>query len=542
MTEAKVTFSTIRVLTLVAAMWLLTACGALQTAASPLPTAEKGTTTPDVALATDQPQAISTLLASTMPATVIAGTVALPTVTPTPGLSLPTVTPMPALSATLSAALTLSTTLTPGATDAGASQYLTVIVSGDLVNLRDGPDVVYAVAAQAPAGARLTPLGRSADNGWWQVCCAPNSTQTVWVRSDLVTVTGAAGALAALPIVEAPATPIASVQSDPAQAAALAAAPASGLPGDGGFGVPGGVNPLTGIAMPAGSAIQRPVIVCINNDPAARPQFGISQADVVYEYLMEGYGVTRFSAIFYGDATVQIGPVRSARLINYTMGALYDAGLTCSGASDRVRYMLKHEAPFPYMDIDLDDPSNTRYSVSLGSDYRTRLRTSSAGLQRWLTDWGVAQPPHVRGFTFGSAPSGVAATVLRIPYPAYTGSQVEYRFDPGSGRNLRFLGGAAHLDGNSGAQVAVENVIVQFAPHEATDIVEDSLGSTSIRIDLFGSGKAILFRDGQVYDVSWRSASRGDTPHFYAADGSEIPLKPGRTWISVAPSSYVVSF
>ncbi|NJN82194.1 MAG: DUF3048 domain-containing protein, partial [Caldilineaceae bacterium] len=47
----------------------------------------------------------------------------------------------------------------------------------------------------------------------------------------------------------------------------------------------------------------------------------------------------------------RVGPVRSARLINYYMGALYDAGLTCSGASDAVRYSLKHEAPFPYMDI-----------------------------------------------------------------------------------------------------------------------------------------------------------------------------------------------
>ena len=76
---------------------------------------------------------------------------------------------------------------------------------------------------------------------------------------------------------------------------------------------------------------------------------------------MEGYGITRFSAIFYGTEAAQIGPVRSARLINYYMGALYDAGLICSGASDRVRYSLKHDAPFPYMDIDLDDPSNARY-------------------------------------------------------------------------------------------------------------------------------------------------------------------------------------
>ncbi|HXF60992.1 MAG TPA: DUF3048 domain-containing protein, partial [Caldilineaceae bacterium] len=285
----------------------------------------------------------------------------------------------------------------------------------------------------------------------------------------------------------------------------------------------------------------RPIIVCINNDYAARPQFGISQADVVYEYLMEGYGITRFSAIYYGGAAAQIGPVRSARLINYSMGALYDAGLVCSGASDPVRYALKHQAPFPYLDIDLDDASNTRYSVSIGSDYRTRLRTGAEQLRRWLADWGVEKTAAIRGFTFGPLPGGGApATAIAIPYPG--GSQVAYRYDPGSGRYLRSLGGAAHVDGNTGAQIAVENVLVQVVPHEATNIVEDSLGSTSIRINLFGSGQAIVFRDGQAFVGVWRSESRGDTPRFYDQTGAEAPLKPGKSWISIVPGTYTISY
>jgi hypothetical protein len=270
---------------------------------------------------------------------------------------------------------------------------------------------------------------------------------------------------------------------------------------------------------------------------------GLSQADVAYEYLMEGYGITRFSAIFYGEESAQIGPVRSARLINYYMGALYDAGLACSGASDGVRYSLKHEAPFPYMDVDLDDPSNTRYSVSIGSDYRTRLRTSTSGLRRWLADWGVEKAPNLRSFTFGGAPGGGApASSITIPYPAGTGSQVQYRYDGGSGRYLRFMGGIAHTDGNTGGQLAVENVIVQVVSHEATNIVEDSLGSTSIRLNLFGSGGAIVFRDGQAFAGSWRSESRGDLPRFFDQNGAEVPLKPGKSWISVVPPSYTVSY
>ena len=154
------------------------------------------------------------------------------------------------------------------------------------------------------------------------------------------------------------------------------------LPAPGGFASPSSTNPLTGQPLAPSRLGLRPVVVCINNDIAARPQFGISQADVMYEFLMEGFSLTRFSGVFYGADSEEIGPVRSARLINYYMGALFDAGVYCSGASDGVRYQLKNNnSLFPYLDLDLDDPESTRYARSVGNDYRTRLRTSSEMLR-----------------------------------------------------------------------------------------------------------------------------------------------------------------
>jgi hypothetical protein len=263
----------------------------------------------------------------------------------------------------------------------------------------------------------------------------------------------------------------------------------------------------------------------------------------MYEYLMEGYGITRFSGIFYSQNVAQIGPVRSARLINYYMGALYQAPVLCSGASDQVRFLLKNQAPFAYLDIDLDDPSNTRYSVSIGRDYRTRLRTSTEGHQAWLRDWEIDRPAALRGFTFGGlAPGGEPAPSITIPYPRGTGSNVSYTYNAADGRYLRFMSGIAHVDGNTGSQIGVENVIVQFVAHQATDIVEDSLGSTSIRLNLFGSGTALIFRDGQAFVGTWQSTTQGDTPRFFFPGGPEIPLKPGQTWISVVPASYEIVY
>ncbi len=447
------------------------------------------------------------------------------------------------LSSTQSMALATSTMT---ATRSVTTTQLTAIVNVDLANLREGPGTAYAVVGQLRLQERVALIARNDASDWWQLCCLEENTESTntavprWISAALVELeANATSRQQQLPIATAAAVPTAQAVAAAASGSGSGAGP--GLPPSGTFSPPSGLNGLTGLPLPGQRAGARPLIVCVNNDPAARPQFGLSQADIVYEYLMEGYGITRFSAIFYGEEVGQIGPVRSARLINYYMGALYDAGLICSGASDRVRYSLKHEAPFPYLDIDLDDPANSRYSVSIGSDYRTRLRTSTTGGRRWLADWGMERAPQLRALTFGAiSSSGSAAATVNIPYPY--GSTVSYSYDGGSGRYLRNLAGTAHVDGNTGSQVAVENVMVQFVPHEATDIVEDSLGSTSIRLNLFGSGRALLFRDGQAFAGTWRSESRGDLPRFYNESGQELALKPGKSWISIVPATYTIGY
>ena len=50
----------------------------------------------------------------------------------------------------------------------------------------------------------------------------------------------------------------------------------------------------------------------IENHQEARPQSGLSSADVIYEVVAEG-GITRFLAIYYCQDGAQIGPIRSAR-------------------------------------------------------------------------------------------------------------------------------------------------------------------------------------------------------------------------------------
>jgi hypothetical protein len=308
---------------------------------------------------------------------------------------------------------------------------------------------------------------------------------------------------------------------------------------------PANINPLTGLEVDPARLARRPIHVCINNDPQARPQYGFPQADVVYEYVMESYFITRFTAVYWGQEAERIGPVRSARLINAQLTAQYDGLLACSGGSDPVRWILKHKVGFPYIDGDLDDPGNNRYFFNVGTDYRTRLQTSTQGLRRWLTDKGLEKVPQVRGFLFSAGiPSGGSpATSIHIPYPKFTrlNNEVAWTYDAASGRYLRMMAGEAHVDAASKEQLSAANVVVQFAKHTDTDIQEDSLGSKSILIELWGEGRALVFRDGQVFEAIWRSLPDQNTAYLFP-DGRLIPFKPGNTWFEIVPLDYKITY
>lgn len=98
------------------------------------------------------------------------------------------------------------------------------------------------------------------------------------------------------------------------------------------------------------------------------------------------------------------------------------------------------------------------------------------------------------------------------------------------------------MDGNSGSPLALDNVIVQYVPHETTDIVEDSQGSLSIGLNLFGSGRALIFRNGLGYEGMWQNNSGGDMLRFFDGEGREIALKPGKSWVSIVPITYAIAY
>jgi len=308
--------------------------------------------------------------------------------------------------------------------------------------------------------------------------------------------------------------------------------------------VPGDIAPFTGLpAQNPENLRQRPIMICVNNDPVGRSaHYGLSQADLVYEYIVDGFSMTRLTALYQSRNADRVGPVRSARFPNIWMTYMYDGALACSGGSDHIRYLLKNEVGFPYLDADIDDPSQTRYFSSIGTDYRTRMQSSTDGVRRWLMDSGKGKEWSRPGFEFSPEPpanSAGAATVISIAYPG--GNGVEWRYDGAAGGYWRWQGGQQQSDPATGQPIVAQNVVIMAAAHQLTDIIEDSLGTKGVDITLYGFGDFRIFRDGQVYEGTWRADP--ETPPRWLGPGEIIvKMKPGQSWIQVVQQLTDVSY
>ena len=294
--------------------------------------------------------------------------------------------------------------------------------------------------------------------------------------------------------------------------------------------------PLTGVRDPAKPwPTRRPLLIKIDNSPLARPQSGITQADIVIEHYAEG-GVTRFDAAFWCSDADDIGPVRSARMIDFDLVNMFQAVLAHVGASNENLAVLRQlygnrlldenefKAPFHRIK-ERDAPYNTY--------------TSTQGLWVVMPPRGITQTGiQLKGLTFAiAAPAGgKPAARVSIPYDSRFADSIWDLVPDGTLYKKSLLGNPL-IDARK-QQVQAANVVVIFALHTVTDVIEDSLGSRSIKIDLNGKGRAVLFRDGQAYEGQWLRDDPSGFIRFVDAGGKDLALKTGRSWFEVVPTDF----
>jgi hypothetical protein len=299
---------------------------------------------------------------------------------------------------------------------------------------------------------------------------------------------------------------------------------------------PPNVNPLTGLPVDDPAVLQRnPIVVKVSNaPPLVRPQAGIGAADLVFEHYAEG-GLTRFSAIYYGQAPDRVGSIRSARLIDYELVPMYQGLLAFSGASigvedklntsefaNRIYKGVLFGLPYYWRDDAIPVPHN--------------MFTNPNALWQIAEANGVNFTPELHGMVFDEAiPEGGTEPGDFIDL-RYRATRVRWEYDSSTGLYHRFADGQGHYDANTQEQITAENVVILYADHRLTDIVESEFQgsvSYSIEIKLWFEGDAILFRDGQQFPARWVRPTREDLLGLRTLDGEFLPLKPGQTWYQV---------
>jgi len=300
------------------------------------------------------------------------------------------------------------------------------------------------------------------------------------------------------------------------------------------------INPLTGLTASSPALLnRRPVIVKVQNLPRPRLQWGVSEADLVYEYYTE-FGTTRFAAIFYGNSPAMVAPIRSARWMDMHLVRMYEGVLVFGSA---YRELLEALLDSEFGERALIEHPNTcpaicRYDPN-GKNY---LMTDLTALDDYLIRLGIDNSrPDLDSMIFDQAVPGGGdpAQQLFAKFSAVVYNRWDY--DPASGRYLRFsdIQNArsiseeqyeALIDQSSGRQIAVENVVMILAEYELLIQTETS---EVFDVALFGSGMAYLARDGRLYNVRWERPDANSPLRLFGQDGAPFPFKPGQTWFEV---------
>ena len=140
------------------------------------------------------------------------------------------------------------------------------------------------------------------------------------------------------------------------------------------------INPLTGIKGTVDMSAKRPVAIMINNLKPSLPQEGISDADILYECLVEG-GATRLMMVVmnYEELGV-VGSVRSSRDYYLDLAQNHDAIYIHAGGS-----------PLAYDNIQsrkINTIDGVNMALPAGVFYRDEERRKTMSLEHTLMTTG----------------------------------------------------------------------------------------------------------------------------------------------------------
>jgi hypothetical protein len=292
--------------------------------------------------------------------------------------------------------------------------------------------------------------------------------------------------------------------------------------------VPAILAPLTG--LPVDSPIERPALVVkIDNHPKARPQWGLNQADIVYEENVEM--LTRFAAVFHSNGSDPVGPVRSGRKQDVDLLESLNAPLFAwSGGNAEVTKLIRASTMIDLSHSAADKAGGYRRESSRSAPHNLLAETTKL----WTLAPEGAQPPPPQ-FEYRAADEAIPATARETGGVKLSmdGVRVLWEWNAEFSRFLRSQDDKPHVDFED-VRVNAANVVVLY--------VQYSKSGYSPVAKTKGSGEAWVFTAGKLFQGTWERDDAAKPFVLKDTAGSTIKLTPGNTWVELTRISKGVSY
>lgn len=280
---------------------------------------------------------------------------------------------------------------------------------------------------------------------------------------------------------------------------------------------------------------KRPVSFMINNIQIALPQYGIGDADIIFEALAEG-GITRLLAVFPDPAKLpaQVGPIRSARDYYLDFAAPSDAIFVNWGTSNIAAKAIRERhidnidgmyySNYYYTDLNLAHQKGWEHSRFMRPDGLAKVlkarnqRVATDNKQTYFKFRDEKKP-------FVPADQSVIHLQARFSYSYdatfdYNEKTMQYEVS-------EF--GKPHMDNASKKQLAFDNVLVLFTSVRRVGTKD---GKVAVGLE---EGNGIYVSRGGGMSVRWHKGSPESHFTFQDQNGVPVELNAGTTYVCVVP-------
>jgi len=237
-----------------------------------------------------------------------------------------------------------------------------------------------------------------------------------------------------------------------------------------------------------------------------------------------------------------VGPIRSGRFLDHHLIVMYK-GIFAFGSADYRERNLFYSQNYADRLVTFACPPNCRYEPNGLNHLITNTADLAAYINKSKVPGGNSRQ-NLDGwkFNYQLPQGGVKADRVYVRYSAAIYNRWDY--DPATGKYLRFSESADDLGGKNeryapltdrlnNQQVSVDNLVVLYVSHQYF-----SRKPEIIDIVMSGPDKAHLFRDGQMYQLTWyRNLPLDQLFVLVGPDGKTFPFKPGNTFFQVVGST-----